>query len=142
MKILSFKIFLAFLISLLSTTYIYCQENTSINQCDNLLNSGYISSGQEYRANLDENNKAKFFTTFYGDSNYRIIACSDNKEVPLIFSVYDSEKNLLFCNRDYDYTPYWNFSFTSTVDCVIEIELKNDKHVKDEVLLLIGFKEK
>ncbi len=142
MKILSSKKYLIFLISLLSTTYLYCQENTSISQCDKLLNSGYISSGQEYRAKLDENNKAKFFTTFYGDSNYRIIACTDNKEIPLIFSVYDSEKNLLFCNRDYNYTSYWNFSFTSTVDCVIEIELKNDKRVKDEVLLLIGFKEK
>ncbi|MGM0504559.1 MAG: hypothetical protein ACQESQ_08065 [Bacteroidota bacterium] len=142
MKIVSGKIFLIFICFLLSTMSLYSQENTSITKCDQLLNDGYISNGQEYKAHLNENNKAKFYTTFYGGSNYRVIGCTDNKNYPLILSVFDTEKNLLFCNKDYHYTPYWNFSFSSTIDCIIEIEVKSDKPLNDEVLLLIGFKEK
>jgi len=117
------------------------QEN-SIKSCDSFLNSGYVSDGQEYIAKPDENNKAQFLTTFYGGSQYRIVACSDVKEIPLILTVFDTEKNLLFCNKSYDYTPYWNFTFTSTIDCIIEIEFDNEILIQNEVMLLIGFKEK
>jgi hypothetical protein len=117
------------------------QEN-SIKSCDSFLNSGYVSDGQEYIAKPDENNKAKFHTTFFGGSQYRIVACSDVEEIPLILTVFDTEKNLLFCNKSYDYTPFWNFTFTSTIDCIIEIEFDNEILIQNEVLLLIGFKEK
>lgn len=116
------------------------QENT-ITNCINLINSGYVSDGQEYKAKLDENNKARFYTTFYGGSHYRIVGCSNITYTPLILSVYDTEKNLLFCNKDYNYIPYWNFKFTSTINCIIEIEFDKEKQIKDEVMLLIGFKE-
>lgn len=117
------------------------QENT-IKNCDSYLSAGFVSDGQEYMAKLDENNKAKFYTTFYGGSHYRIIGCSDIKNLPMKITVYDLEKNLLFCNKDYDYSPYWDFTFTSTVDCLIEFEFDTETKLKNEVLLLIGFKEK
>ncbi|MEE4196734.1 MAG: hypothetical protein V2I54_03750 [Bacteroidales bacterium] len=142
MKIVNFKIFIASIFFLLLSTFSYSQENTTVSACDQLLNSGYVSNGQEYKAKVDENNKARFYTTFYGGSYYRVIACSDNQKYPLIFSVFDTEKNLLFSNKDHQYTSYWNFTFTSTIDCIIELELKSDKPLTDEVMLLIGFKEK
>jgi len=117
-------------------------QEISIKSCDNLLNSGFVSDGQEYIAKPDENNKATFHATFYGGSNYRVVACSDVEEIPLILTVYDTEKNLLFCNKSYDYTSYWNFTFTSTIDCIIEIEFDHEILIQNEVMLLIGFKEK
>jgi hypothetical protein len=117
------------------------QKNT-LKSCDDFLNSGYVSDGQEYIAKPDENNKATFHTTFYGGSHYRVVACSDVEEIPLILTVFDTEKNLLFSNKSYDYTPYWNFTFTSTIDCIIEIEYDNEILIQNEVMLLIGFKEK
>ncbi|MFC2096406.1 hypothetical protein ACFLQ3_01750 [Bacteroidota bacterium] len=120
---------------------ITAQENTTKN-CADFLTSGFVSDGQEYIAKLDENNKAKFYTTFYGGSQYRLIGCTDVKDYSMRLSVYDIEKNLLFCNKDYDYVPFWNFSFTSTIDCLIEIELEAEIHLNNEVKLLIGFKEK
>ena len=117
-------------------------QKTTKSNCSDLLNSGYVSDGQEYIAKLDENNVAKFHTTFYGGSKYRIVGCSNITEYPLILTVYDTEKNLLFCNKDHDYTPYWNFTFASTIDCIIEIQFDTEKMLKQEVLLLIGFKEK
>ena len=123
------------------STNLVAQENSKSN-CYDLLNSGYVSDGQEYIAKLDENNIAKFYTTFYGGSQYRIIGCTDITQFPLILTVYDTEKNLLFCNKDHDYTPFWNFTFASTIDCIIEIEFDTEPMIKDEVILLIGFKEK
>jgi hypothetical protein len=117
-------------------------QDKSITSCSNMLNSGYISDGQEYKAKLDQNNKAKFHATFFGGSLYRIIACSDVKNYNLQFSVYDTDKNLLYSNIDYDYIPYWNFSFKSTINCIIVIEIKAKKQIDKEVILLIGFKEK
>ncbi len=136
---------LKYIVLITISTLIACNaksQGNTIKSCDSFLNSGYVSDGQEYIAKPDENNKAIFHTTFYGGSQYRIVACSDVKEIPLLLSVYDTEKNLLFCNKNYDYTPYWNFTFTSTIDCIIEIEFDNEILIQNEVMLLIGFKEK
>lgn len=135
------KYLVLFIACMVYTNIITAQEN-SLKKCTGFLTSGYVSDGQEYKAKLDENNKAKFYTTFYGGSKYRIIACSNVEKYPLIFSVFDTEKNLLFCNKNFDYTPYWNFTFTSTIDCIIELEFDTENVLKDEVMLLIGFKEK
>ena len=132
--------FLSGLLIIASFYNAHSQDN-KIDNCLNLINSGYISDGQEYKVKLDENNKARFYTTFYGGSYYRIVGCSNIDYTPLILSVYDTEKNLLFCNKDYNYIPYWNFKFNSTINCIIEIEFDKEKIIKDEVMLLIGFKE-
>lgn len=141
MKSQSGRYIILIIFSLFFSANLFSQDN-SMKNCDSYFTSGFVSDGQEYKAKLDENNRAKFYTTFYGGSQYRIIACSDIKKYPLKISVYDTEKNLLFCNKNYNYTPYWNFTFTSTIDCIIELEYDTDKQLKDEVMLLIGFKEK
>jgi len=141
MKSQFIKYYLLFITILVNTNIISAQNN-SLTNCAEFITSGYASDGQEYKAKLDENNKAKFYTTFYGGSKYRIIACRDIENYPLIFSVFDTEKNLLFCNKNFDYTPFWNFTFTSTIDCIIELEFDSEIILKDEVMLLIGFKEK
>ncbi|MGE0088088.1 MAG: hypothetical protein AB7S50_01275 [Bacteroidales bacterium] len=118
-------------------------QNNSVSNCSNLVNTdGYVSDGQEYLIKLDENNRARFKATFYGGSYYRIVGCTNISSSKMILTVYDTDKNILFCNKDYDYLPYWNFKFTSTVDCIIEFEFDRDIAIKEEVLLLIGFKEK
>ena len=132
-------IFLLF-ICIIPFSKINAQDN-SIANCDNLLNE-YISDGQEYIARLDENNRARFYCTFFGGSHYRIVACSDVEGSPLKMDIYDTEKNLLFSNIEYNYSPFWNLTFESTIDCIIEIEFKSDKILNHEVMLLIGFKEK
>lgn len=139
MRLLSFYILFSAL--LVSSNVCFSQISEKTN-CVELLTDGYVSDGQEYIAKLAENNVAKFYCTFYGGSYYRIIACSDIKEYPLILTVYDTDKNLLFSNKDHNYTNYWNFIFGSTVDCIVEIEFNAEEWLKREVKLLIGFKEK
>ncbi|MFO8236135.1 MAG: hypothetical protein R6U04_12110 [Bacteroidales bacterium] len=117
----------------------YNNENT-LMRCDDYLHDDYISSGQDYTANLNKNNKAVFHTTFYGGTQYRIIACSNIEKYPLILEVYDTERNLIFSNSDHDYIPYWDLLFTSTVTSIVEISIDTKQNIKKPVKLLIGFK--
>ena len=129
---------------LLIVHYSNAQEEIENNfrNCSQYFNSDYVSTGQDYIAKLDQNNKATFHTTFYEGTQYRIVACSNFDKPKLILKVYDTEKNLLFSNINHNYTPFWNLAFTSTVDCIIEISVNVQQNLKKPVKLLIGFKKK
>ena len=103
--------------------------------------SNYISDGQEYFAALKPDQRIEFRTTFYADNTYRISACTNAKKGKLVFTVYDTEKNLLFTNESFNYSPFWDFRFTSTVTCIIQVDVKNPQFIPGYVMLLIGFKQ-
>jgi hypothetical protein len=108
--------------------------------CSTNFPSYYISDGQEYFAALKPDQRIEFRTTFYADNTYRISACTNAKKGKLVFKVYDTEKNLLFTNESFNYSPFWDFRFTSTVTCIIQVEVKNPQFIPGYVMLLIGFK--
>ena len=108
--------------------------------CSLYFSPEYISDGQEYFAQLEPNRKVEFRTPFFGDNTYRIVACTNLTNSDLIFSVYDTEKNLLFSNADYNLSPYWDFRFTSTVTCIIQIDVRSQKFTPGFVMMLIGYK--
>ena len=92
--------------------------------------------------NTDET--AEFHVTLYGGTLYRIAACSGLKDGDLVFSVYDTDtqKNLLFSNKDFKNAPYWDFKVTSTLDCVIEAKLDSEgSKSSGRAVVLIGFKQ-
>lgn len=112
-------------------------------QCAKHLENQFISDGQQYRAllmNADET--AEFHTTLYGGTLYRIAACSGLSDGNLIFSVYDSERNLLFTNSEFKNAPFWDFKITNTLDCVIEAKLSGGAQGSGRAVLLIGFKQR
>lgn len=115
-------------------------ENTT-QMCAKHIVPPFISDGQQYRALLNGEEIAEFHATFYGGSTYRISACSGTSEGNLLFSVYDKERNLLFSNSDYQNSPYWDFQFNSTMECIIEANLEK-KEGSGFAILLIGFKQK
>ena len=135
------KILALFVLSLLSLTS-YAQQNTPTASCSNLLKDGFISDGKSYMGKLNANNKAIFHVTFFSENTYRLIACSNNKKYPLVLKVYDTDKNLLFDNSKHHYTTYWDITFTSTVNCLVEMELEAEARLTEVVELLIGFKQK
>jgi hypothetical protein len=117
-------------------------SDTVANACAKHLENDFISDGQQYRAllmNADET--AEFHTTLYGGTLYRIAACSGLTDGNLIFSVYDSERNLLFTNSEFKNAPFWDFKITSTLDCVIEAKLGGGSQGSGRAVLLIGFKQ-
>lgn len=108
--------------------------------CSLYFSPEYISDGQEYFAPLKPYQKTEFRTTFFEDNTYRIIACTNVKRGNVVFSVYDTEKNLLFSNANYDYSPYWDFRFSSTITCIIQVDVKSPKFTPGFVMLQIGYK--
>ena len=100
----------------------------------------FISDGQVYTAFLDRE-KAEFKTTLYGGSTYRIAASVGRKENYVIFTVKDSEGNVLFTNRKYKNAPYWDFEVANTIQVLVETELDTDFTVTGCAVMLIGFKQ-
>lgn len=137
------------LLTLLLTVCGFAYSGSSMAQCDTIANAcakhltnQFISDGQQYRALLlNPDETAEFHATFYGGTTYRIAACSGLTDGNLIFSVYDSERNLLFTNADYKTAPYWDFKIISTLDCIIEARLKGDNQGSGCAVILIGFKQ-
>jgi hypothetical protein len=100
----------------------------------------FISDGQVYTAFLDRE-KAEFKTTLYGGSTYRIAASAGSKENYVIFTVKDLDGNILFTNKKYKNSPYWDFEVANTIPVIIETELDVDFKVTGCAVMLIGFKQ-
>lgn len=117
------------------------QLDSTLRLCQSHMDLPFISDGQSYTALLNGDEVAEFYATFYGESTYRIVAYSGTTEGNIIFSVYDQERNLLFTNDDYENTPYWDFKFDYTMDCIIEAKL-DAKYLKSGIaVMLIGFEQ-
>ena len=132
----------------ISIFWIACIEKTvaqmevTTGLCTKYIVSPYISDGQQYKALLSGEEIAEFHATFYGGTTYRVVGATGQTEGNLIFSLYDKERNLLFTNRDYENSPYWDFKFTSTIDCIIEANLDSGSSAASGfAIMLIGFKQ-
>jgi hypothetical protein len=133
-----------FIIALVATVGIAfsasAQCDTIATICAQKVTADFISDGQSYRALLNGDEVAEFRATFYGGSTYRIAGCSGFTDGNLIFSLFDEEHNRLFTSSDHKNTPYWDFKFTSTVDCIIEARLNTNNVKSGCAAMVIGFK--
>ena len=74
-------------------------SNTAKAQCDSIANlcskhiiAQFISDGQSYRSLLlNSEEMAEFHTTFFGETTYRLAACSGKTDGNLIFNIYDQK---------------------------------------------------
>jgi len=110
--------------------------------CSKYIKPPFISDGQVYKALVTGDEIAEFHVTFYGGTIYRISIAAGQSEGNVIFSLYDKERHLLFTNKDYNNSPYWDFKFTSTIDCIIEAELDPSARSGSGIVnMLIGFRQ-
>lgn len=125
--------------------------NKATAQCDTIANicakhiiASFISDGQQYRALLlNSEETAEFHSTFFGETTYRIAACSGTSDGNLIFNIYDQDRNLLFTNRKQKNAPYWDFKVKSTLETIIEAQLDANRNPGSGcAVILIGFKQK
>ena len=140
------KLSIAIITFLLSFTI-----NKATAQCDTIASicakhiiSTFISDGQQYRSLLlNSEETAEFHTTFFGETTYRIAACSGTTDGNLIFNIYDQDRHLLFSNRNQKNAPYWDFKIKSTLEAIIEAQLDANKNPGSGcAVILIGFKQK
>ncbi len=117
----------------------FAQPTAIKERCSNYFSDNYVSDGQQYRALLTGEEVAEFQATFYEKNRYRLVVCGARDNNTIVFNVYDKERNLLFSNKDYDNTPFWDLYFSSTTDCYIEARLDTNIQSSGIVYLLIGF---
>ncbi|MBR4215505.1 MAG: hypothetical protein IKR94_09325 [Bacteroidales bacterium] len=136
----SLFISILFVLSVFAFNNADAQADTLINFCAQHIPSSYISDGQVYQAAISKDETAEFKVTFYGGTTYRIAACSGLNDGNLLFSIYDNEGNELFANVDHKNAPYWDFQFSSTIDCNIQAMLDDYAPESGFAIMLIGFK--
>ncbi len=125
-------------------TTLKAQCDSIATMCAKHIIASFISDGQQYRSLLlNSEEYAEFHTTFFGETTYRIAACSGRSDGNLIFSIYDQGRRLLFTNRDQKNAPYWDFKVKSSVETIIEAQLDVNKNAGSGcAVILIGFKQK
>jgi len=117
-----------------------------VDNCETLLNkntngSQFISDGQVYTSFLDRGEMARFETTFFGGSTYRIAASAGDDEDYVVFTIKDPEGHILFSNKNYKNAPYWDFKVKESLPITIEVQLDPDLKVSGCCVMLIGFKK-
>ena len=141
-KILTTLFFFAFLVSFSLDGYSQCKGFTK-KDCMPILEP-YIYNGQLNSALLNEGDVAELLLTFYGNQEYRLVICSQELLGNVEFNLLDKDRNLVFSNKDHDYTNKWDFTSTSTQQLIIEVIIPSDQGDGDSVIsgcvsILVGF---
>ena len=100
----------------------------------------FVSDGQSRRALVEEGDTVEFFVTFYANNDYRIQACPGLVLDHIYWSVWDTEKHLLFENLKHSNTNQWDFHFTGTVNTLIRACLPKGSELGC-LVMLVGFKD-
>jgi hypothetical protein len=108
--------------------------------CFQQINDGYIPDGQPMKALLTGTEVAEFRTTLFDGNTYRISTCSPSDK-KIWFSVYDSDKRLLFSSAQQNQSSFWDFKMEGNLECIIEAGLMPGKGDSGMALLLVGFKK-
>ncbi|TLX71490.1 hypothetical protein E9993_20270 [Labilibacter sediminis] len=137
-KGLALTLFILLFFSFTTPTIVNSQDEMPGN-CGDLIKAPFISNGQPFRAFLTGDEVAEFHTTFLNGSLYRLVACS-GKNQPIIFSVYDTNRNLLFTNDEHNRASVWDFKIAGSVECIIEAKLDTKQATSGMALMYIGFK--
>ncbi|MCQ2960443.1 MAG: hypothetical protein MJ198_09710 [Bacteroidales bacterium] len=117
-----------------------CVEAFSQESCASLLTEEYVSNGQYYTTNIEFSETKECDMTFLEGNEYRIIVCP-RLSIKINMQLIDSKGNILFDNKKYDYTNYWNFQVKKTITCKAKLTLVENNIESDEIILLIGFKK-
>jgi hypothetical protein len=135
---------LSFFTATFSTGILNAQCDTIASICAKHITASYISDGQQYRSLLlNSEEYSEFHTTFFGETTYRIAACSGTTDGNLIFSIYDQDRRMLFSNQHQKNAPYWDFKVKSTVETIIEARLDAGRSAGSGcAVILIGFRQK
>ncbi len=107
----------------------------------------YTHDGNYHAAVLVEGEEAELYKTFYSDMEYRV-AVSGEEDLPKVeFKVLDADKNVLYSNKDNDYSPTWDFKLESSqqLKIVVKVLTTDQAEAAPEsgcVSIMFGFKMK
>lgn len=106
----------------------------------------YVYDGQLNSAILTEGDVAELLLTLYGGQDYRILVCGQDVLGKIEFNLFDTNRNLIFSNKDHDYVKSWDFKSNSTQQLIVQVIVPKQESNVDMlhngcVSILKGFKE-
>ena len=107
----------------------------------------YIHDGIYNATILSEGETAELFKTFYSGQDYRIAVCSDDKLPKIEFEVLDSDRSLLYSNKENAYSQTWDFTLESSQQLILSIQVPPSDEISDKlasgcISVLVGFMNK
>jgi hypothetical protein len=107
----------------------------------------YTHDGNYHAAILVEGEEAELYKTFYSDMEYRVSVCGEDKLPEVEFRVLDANKNVLYSNKDANYSKTWDFKLQSSqqLKLVIKVNTLNkpgETPANGCVAIMFGFKIK
>jgi hypothetical protein len=107
----------------------------------------YTHDGNYHAAILVEGEEAELYKTFYSDMEYRVSVCGEDKLPEVEFRVLDANKNVLYSNKDANYSKIWDFKLQSSqqLKLVIKVNSLNkpgETPASGCVAIMFGFKIK
>ncbi len=107
----------------------------------------YQHDGNYHAAVLVEGEEAELYKTFYSDMEYRVAIVGEDKLPAIEFKILDSEKNVLYSNKDKDFAKTWDFKLQSSQQLKLVIKVSSfnkpgDTPASGCVAIMFGFKIK
>jgi len=107
----------------------------------------YTHDGNYHAAVLVEGEEAELYKTFYSDMNSRVAICGEDKLPNVEFKVLDSNKNVLYSNKDADFARTWDFKLQSSQQLKLVVKVSSFNQPGDVpasgcVSIMFGFKIK
>ncbi len=106
----------------------------------------YVYNGQLNSAILNEGDVAELLLTFYNGQDYRVFICSQPILGNVEYRLLDTDRNVIFYNKDHDFTKVWDFKSNSTQQLIVQVRVPQGESRSDIVQsgcvsILVGFKE-
>jgi len=107
----------------------------------------YTHDGNYHAAILVEGEEAELYKTFYSDMEYRVAICGEDKLPNIEFKVLDSNKNVLYSNKDANFAKTWDFKLQSSQQLKLIVKVSSfnkpgDTPASGCVAIMFGFKIK
>ena len=107
----------------------------------------YTHDGNYHAAVLVEGEEAELYKTFYSDMDYRVSIVGDEKLPDIEFRVLDSNKNVLYSNKDKNFAKTWDFKLQSSQQLKLIVKVSSFNQAGDTpasgcVAIMFGFKMK
>jgi len=107
----------------------------------------YTHDGNYHAAVLVEGEEAELYKTFYSDMDYRVAIVGEDKLPAIEFKILDSNKNVLYSNKDAKFARTWDFKLQSSQQLKLVVKVTSfnksgDAPASGCVAIMFGFKLK
>ncbi len=92
----------------------------------------FIHDGNYNATILGAGETAELYKTFFKGNKYRIAVAKVNNLPVIHFRLVDESNNIIFDNKDHDYTDVWDFSVETTQMLIIKLKVLDDYDKSDE----------